>query len=440
MPLLYRRRPASASAIPFAAAKAALAVALPLVLVSCANERPKELSGAPSEQRALIRFVASEYSTETKPILEKLVKEFELKNPLIDVELQVANWDILDGIYTTMISKNQPPDLLNTNVYAHFANDGLLNDFNGILSPELSAKLHPKLMEMDRMDGKQYAIPYVATVRQLYYNQGLFEIAGIDAPPRTWSELTADARKIKALGFASGFGVDLTDNETQAYLSYVFFGSGGAWTRNGKWTINSRANVEGLTYLKQLFDQGLTDPEPTVTTRDEKQRILGDGKLGMMISGNYFGTVVPKEFPDLKWGRGPIPVKDGEAPITFGVHDVLVSFKTDHTDKAAIAKFLDFLYGDESYRRMIEGEGFLPVTTTVGDAMAGRDDAMKANLKALGGAKFYPVQEPAWQAVMDYARKLGDAVLYEGLEPKAALDELQRFAEEKSADMAKPAE
>ncbi|MWC29771.1 extracellular solute-binding protein [Paenibacillus sp. MMS18-CY102] len=411
-------------------------LALPALLTACSNGESEPVAPV-QEQPALIRFVASEYSTETKPILEKLVREFELKNPLIDIDLQVANWDILDGIYTTMISQNQPPDLLNTNVYAHFAQDGLLNDFNDILSPALKNKLYPNLMEMDQIDGHQYAIPYVASIRSLYYNRELFRQAGIIEPPETWSELKRDAEKIKAGGHASGFGVDLTDNETQAYLSYFFFGAGGGWIKDGKWTINSPANVEGLTLLKELFDAGLTDPEPTVTTRDEKQRILGDGKLAMMISGNYFTSVVPKEFPNLQWNVGPIPVKDGHPPISFGVHDVLVSFKTDHTDKKALSTFIDYLYDDPSYREMIEREGFLPTNAQVGTALAAKDATMRANLDALSKAKFYPVQEPAWQAVMDYTRKLGDAVLYNHLEPKKALDELQHFAEARSAQYMK---
>ncbi len=205
-------------------------------------------------------------------------------------------------------------------------------------------------MAMDNSDGVQYAIPYVASTRKLYFNKELFEAAGIAAPPTTWTELKEDANKIKNTGKAHGFGVDLTDNEIQAYLSYFFFGSGGGWYKNGQWTINSPENIEGLTFLKDLFDQGLTDPEPTVTTRDEKQRILGDGNLGMMISGNYFTSVMPKEFPGLKWDVGPIPVKEGIPPISLGVQDVLVSFKTDHTNKEALSKFLDFLYDDSCLR------------------------------------------------------------------------------------------
>ena len=406
---------------------AAAVMVLPLLLSACSQSDPPATAVKPAD-RALIRFVASEYSTETKPLLENLVKEFELKNPLIDVELQVANWDILDGIYTAMISKNQPPDLLNTNVYAHFAKDKLLNNFNDLLSPQLKEKFYPNLMAMDNSDGVQYAIPYVASTRKLYFNKELFEAAGIAAPPKTWTELKEDAKKIKNTGKAHGFGVDLTDNEIQAYLSYFFFGSGGGWYKNGRWTINSPENIEGLTFLKDLFDQGLTDPEPTVTTRDEKQRILGDGNLGMMISGNYFTSVMPKEFPGLKWDVGPIPVKEGIPPISMGVQDVLVSFKTDHTNKEALSKFLDFLYDDSAYEEMIVREGLLPVTKNVGAKLSAADSIMQSNLDSLSKAKFYPIQQPAWQAIMDTARKMGDAVLYDHLSPKDALDQLQQFA------------
>ena len=402
-----------------------------MLVGACSNDEAEPI--VPEEEKqSVIRFVAAEYSTESKPFLEKLVREFEMRNPEIIVDLQVANWNVLDGIYTSMLSKNQPPDLLITNVYAHFAKAGKLNDLDGIISPELQGKLYPNLMQMDRIGDKQYALPYVSSIRNLYYNEALFEGAGIEEPPKTWSELMEDARRIKETSAAHGFGVDLTDDEIQAYLSYFFFGSGGGWIKNGKWVINSPENVQGLTYLKELYDQGLTDSEPTVTTRDEKQRIMGDGKLGMMISGNYFASVVPRESPGLAWGSGPIPVRDGTPPISFGVQDVLVSFQTDHTDRAALSKFLDFLYEDKNYEDMVTREGFIPVTSTVGGKLSRSDPTMRRYLKELGTAKFYPIQEPAWQAVMDTSRKMGDAVLYDNLSPQEALDQLQKFAEARS--------
>ncbi|WP_213583312.1 extracellular solute-binding protein [Paenibacillus sp. J2TS4] len=377
---------------------------------------------------ALIKFVAAEYSTATKPFLEQLVKDFEAENPDIKVELQVINWDTLESAYNTMISTNNPPDLLNTYSYAHFARDELLNDLGEIMSPELKEKFYPSFMEVGRLDGTQYALPFLASVRGLYYNKDILDEAGVTEVPKTWSELKAAAQKIKDHGKASGFGIDMTNNEGQAYLSYFFWGAGGGWQKDGEWTLNSPENVEALTFLKEMVDEGLSAPEPTVTSRDEQQRILGNGKLGMMITANFFSTVVPNEFPGLKWGVGPTPVKDGQPPSTLGVQDLLMSFQTKHTNKEAISKFLDFFYEDTRYEEFMVKEGFLPATQTVGDKMSAEDEVMKAHFEAIKVAKFYPVNDPAWPAVLDASKKMGQAVILGQMSPKEALDQLQEIA------------
>lgn len=398
-----------------------------LSMTGCLKENPYTAS-TDSEAKASITFVAAEYSSSTKPYFESLVREFETMYPNIDVELQVINWDILDSAYTTMISRNQPPDLLLTNIYAHFAKDGLLNSMEDILSSELKDKIYPYLQESSKMDGTQYTIPYASTIRQMYVNKDIFNEVGLTESPKTWMELEEDARKIKESKHIDGFGVDLTDNEIWAYLSYFFYGAGGGWMNNGEWAINSPENVEGITFLKNLYDKGLTDSEPAVTTRDEKQRILGNGQLGMLISGNYFETVVPYEYPGLNWGKGPIPVKEGQTPLVLGVQDVLMSFKTNHTNKEALSKFLDFLYEDARYEQFVLREGFLPTTRTVGDKLAATDPAMKQNLDAIKNAKFYPINHPAWSAVLNATRNMGQTVLLGQLSPKQALDRLQQIA------------
>lgn len=404
--------------------------ALLLCLTACSA--PTSLPEPEQQQQAVIKFVAADYSSGTKPMLEQLVRNFMRENPSISVQLQVVNWDIIDGVYTSMISEGDPPDLLNINMYARFAAHGLLNDMNTLMSDELKSKLSPRLTSMDRMNGRQYAIPYFATQRRLYYHPQLFQQAGIAAPPRTWSELEQDAAKLKRIGVA-GFGVDLTENEIPAYLSYFFYGSGGGWIKDGHWIINSPQNVAGLTYLKRLVDRGLTDAEPTVTTRDEKQRIMGAGQLGMMISGNYLTTINSREFPGSHWASSQIPVRDGQPGMHFGVQDVLISFKTDHTNPAALSKFLDYLYNDEQYEQMVRQEGMLPVTTTVASRMVLQDPSLEQNMNDLDQALFYPIQQPEWGDIIDMTRKMGDAVLYNGVSPQKALDRVQRYAEQQQA-------
>ncbi|WP_054027599.1 ABC transporter substrate-binding protein [Bacillus sp. FJAT-28004] len=380
------------------------------------------------DTKAFISFVAPEYSTATKPFFESLVKDFETKYPNIEVELQVINWDILDSAYNTLISRNQPPDLLLSNIYAHFAKDGRLNDMDELLSPSLRAKIYPYFMEASKWNGVRYTVPYAASIREMYYNKDIFDEVGIAGPPKTWKELEDAARQIKNTKQADGFGVDLTDNEIWAYLTYFFYGAGGGWMKDGEWAINTPENVEGLLFLKDLYEKGLTDPEPTVTTRDEKQRILGNGKLGMLISGNYFEAVVPREFPGLKWAKGPIPVKEGQTPLVLGVQDVWMSFRTDHTNKEALSKFLDFIYEDARYEEFVLREGFIPTINTVGEKLAENDSVMKQNLDSIQQAKFYPIQHPAWSAVVNAARNMGQAVLLGQMTPEQALDRLQQIA------------
>ena len=45
-------------------------------------------------------------------------------------------------------------------------------------------------------EGKRCALPLLADDYGLYYNKKLFKAAGITRPPRTMSELAADAKKL----------------------------------------------------------------------------------------------------------------------------------------------------------------------------------------------------------------------------------------------------
>ena len=50
------------------------------------------------------------------------------------------------------------------------------------------------------MDDKQYGVPFNLGMVGVWYNKSLFEKAGINAPPSTWSEFLADVEKLKSAG------------------------------------------------------------------------------------------------------------------------------------------------------------------------------------------------------------------------------------------------
>ncbi len=96
-----------------------------------------------------------------------------------------------------MIQNNQPPDILNLNAYASYAKDGLLYDADAVLPSEVKSDILPTFVKYGTYDGKFYGFPDLSSARALFYNKTLFDKAGISAPPTTWAELEADAKKVK---------------------------------------------------------------------------------------------------------------------------------------------------------------------------------------------------------------------------------------------------
>ena len=84
-------------------------------------------------------------------------------------------------------------------------------------------------------EGEMLSFPYNSSSPILYYNKDIFEKAGLDvnAPPKTWAEVWATARKIKESGAAT-CGVTGGVGTTVAgcggvLVSAAFGGSAGFW-------------------------------------------------------------------------------------------------------------------------------------------------------------------------------------------------------------------
>src|SRR4029453_17589177 len=118
-------------------------------------------------------------------------------NPL---GVQVVRWNDIDQQTSTMIQNNNAPDILNLNVYASYAKDGLLYSADEVLSPTVKSDLLPNFVKSGTYEGKMYGMPDLSSARALFYNKDLLKKAKIANPPTTWDEFEADAKKVAALG------------------------------------------------------------------------------------------------------------------------------------------------------------------------------------------------------------------------------------------------
>jgi multiple sugar transport system substrate-binding protein len=408
---------------------AVLAVAFcSVIFAACGGSDDSSSSGSSSGKvEGQISLLVPEYSDNTEGFWRDLITRFESANPGAKVKLQTVSWTDINQKITTLVSTNQAPDILNLDAYANFAGDDLLLPADDVLSPKTQDDFIDKFAENGKFDGTQYGIPFVGSVRGLFYNKDMFKKAGIQSPPKTWDELRADALKIKAKG-ETGYGMPLGPEEAQAEFSLYMWGNGGDWVDGDTWTITKPENVQALQFLSDLANKDkVTQPNPGTTNRTDLWKVFGAGKIGMVMGSNFFPVLLKAQNPKLNYGVAPVPVNGSHDPVTLGVEDYLMAFKsTKH--QPVVKAFLDFVFKQQNYGKFINTEGFLPVTKSVSDAVAAKDARQKVFIESVADARFYPTTNPTWAAIAPQVKQnLGSAV--QGKDPADVLNGLQKDAE-----------
>jgi len=377
-------------------------------------------AGGGKAKKVTIKFMAALYSDATTPFWNDFIKAFEQEYPNVKVELDVVNWDSVYQKTTTLISAKQEPDILNTDtIWVQYADQNLLEPLDPYMDESFKSEFIPALLKSGIYNGKTYALPFLATVRGLFYNKDILEKANLQ-PPRTAEEFVNVCLAINNPPELYAFGMPITNFEGQAYISYFLWNAGGRWVdENGKCVVNNEAGLRALNFAKDLVNKyKIVYPGWSTVNRDETQKLMIAGKIAMMMTANFFPTIAKSENPNLRLGVVPIP-KD-RAQYNLGVVDSLMIFKRSQHKQEAF-NFIKFYYKKEWHERFIKAEGMLPVTKEVSSDME-RDPEFAPYIKMLPSARFYPAI-PQWEPmVLEVIKAWQEAILGQK-SPKEALDE-----------------
>jgi multiple sugar transport system substrate-binding protein len=404
-------------------------VAVAALALSACGFGGSDSSGGGSEGSRTISLLVPTYSDATKSLWEGLIKDFEAQHTNTKVSLEVQSWDNINDVVRTKVQSNKAPDILNIDAYAGFATEGLLYPVSDIASPQTVSDFQDSFKQNASLNGTQYGLPLIASTRALFYNKDLFAKAGIAAPPKTWDDLLAAAKKISALGGGVyGYGMPLGKEEAQAETSIWTFGNGGTWTDGTKITVDTPQNAGAVGFMKQVIDAKATQPDPGATNRTPLINVFIQGKIGMIEALPPTIGQIEQKNASLKYATAPIPTKDGSS-VTLGVADHLMAFKNgaDPAKKAAVKEFIDYLFAADNYVKFVDKEGFLPTTKSGADKTASKAK-FGTFLDALPAAKFYPSSNGAWQATQGALQSL-IGQLAQGKDPAAVLKEIQAKAD-----------
>jgi len=364
-----------------------------------------------------------------------IARSFEAANPRIKVDVQVVDWTHVDDKVAALVKAGKAPDIAQIGSYAAYAAKGELYSADDLFPVSEQADFIPSLAAAGSVDRVEYGIPWVSSSRMFFYNKKLFRQAGITRAPRNWTDLKADAVKLKENGVPMPYGLPLGPEEAPAEALMWVLGTAGGFTDNGgNYTFDSPANVDAFTWLKtNLVDTGLTGGGDPATT--DRQTVFDAFLAGKAAMINGHPTLLDQaEKAGIQVGVTALPGRAGPSSDTLGVADWMMAFK-QNGNQDADGKFLAYVYQEKNSVRFLDQYGLLPVTTTASQAMRKnpKDRDLVQFLDLLPDAVFYPVNKTSWGPVSDEVKKrIGQAVHGD---PKQILSGLQRYAQ--SADVGK---
>ncbi|MFF5498327.1 ABC transporter substrate-binding protein [Streptomyces aquilus] len=380
-----------------------------------------------------LKLVAADYgdskANSSQKYWDKLVADYESAHPGVKVDVSVYSWNDVDRKVKEMVADGNAPDMAQIGAYADYAHDDLLYSADELLSIPTQADFVSQLATAGEVDSTQYGMPFASSTRLLFYNKTLFAKAGL-TPPTTWDELAEDAAALKAEGVKYPYALPLGPEEAQAETMQWLLSGGGGYTEDtGTYGINSPANIDTLTWLKDdLVGKGLTGAvAPGKLNRADAFAAFANGQVGM-LNGHptLMKTAAAK---GVKFGMVPMPGVDGPTKYSMGVADWMTAFKRNgHAEQ--IGDFLDFVYDEKNVLAFSREYDLLPVTMSASDVMntAKQDQDLKPFLTELSGSELYPVGKVSWAEVSAAVKqRIGKAVTAGG-SPAAILNGLQSKA------------
>ena len=172
-----------------------------IALASCRNQKTA-LWGSNAlkepESSTTVTLSGWQSSPDENQLLNRVLREFEAKNPNIKVKYEVVNSEYMDVIKTRLIGDVAPDvfylDALEAPLLMKYS---VLEPLDAYITPAFNlADFEPLMLNAFKRNGKLYGLPKDVSTLALIYNKKALVAAGIVQPPKTWDELLIDSKKL----------------------------------------------------------------------------------------------------------------------------------------------------------------------------------------------------------------------------------------------------
>ncbi|MBY5814115.1 extracellular solute-binding protein [Rhizobium leguminosarum] len=231
---------------------------------------------------------------------------------------------------------------------AEYATNKVLVDVSSRVTDEMKKGVLPGAWTTVQYDGKYYGMPWILDTKYLFYNKEILEKAGIKAPPKTWDELTEQAKTIKDKGLLATPIAWSWSQAEAAICDYTTLVSayGGDFLKDGKPAFQTGGGLDALKYMVSSYSSGLTNPNSKEFLEEDVRKVFENGDAAFALNWTYMYNMAnnPKDSKVAgKVGVVPAPGIAGksEASAVNGSMGLGITSASQHPDEAW--KYITFM-------------------------------------------------------------------------------------------------
>ena len=373
---------------------------------------------------------------ENREIFQDLVDKFNQSNSDIEVEaLYIGQPDAqLPKIFAATVSE-QPPDLL----WYVPQIAGKLDRLGALLSLEswldnspIKAEIDPAMFDSMRLNGHILSVPFAINNAAVFYRPSLFEQAGINKLPETWSELEQIASQLTLDNGdrpkQHGIFLSLGKGEWTVFTWLPFlYSAGGSLLQQEQPNLVNDGAIAALQFGADLVQSGVA-----VLSSPERGYEIDDfiaGEVAMQITGPW--TLAQLQDANIDYDVFPIPVAQEPAAVIGGEN--LFVFKTNPQREQASLRFLEYVLSEEFQTTWALKTGYLPVNIKSQQSQAyqnfvAANPVVKVFLEQMHYAKSRPII-PQYNRLSENFGRAIEASLLGKQTPKEALERSQQRLE-----------
>jgi multiple sugar transport system substrate-binding protein len=283
----------------------------------------------------------------TQKEMKQLATQFHAEHPNITVKFQNVPAEEASQKLTTQIAGGNPPDVayLDASTVNDFASRQALVNLDTYLSRSKSVKADdyvPAFRTFNTFENHMFGLPIDGESTGLFYRTDLFKAAGIDKPPTTWDEFSADAQKLTNPAKKQYGYIVFAPESAYYWYPWLWQQGGELLSKDGKQVLfNSDTAKKAADYYIGLTKYS---PKDFLNSNSYDGRVaFASGKVAMYMAGDWFAGTLMGEYPKLtgKWAAAPLPQGSAGCKTTVAGDSLVVLANSKNQDAAW--KWIEFL-------------------------------------------------------------------------------------------------